>query len=53
MSEDKCKVSSNTHPCPCTNIGCPNHGHCCDCLANHLKNGGLPVCAKAVMESKK
>ncbi len=53
MSEETCKVCSNTHPCPCANVKCENHGRCCDCLANHLSHGGLPACARAVVNQEK
>jgi len=50
MCNSDCKVCSNSHPCPCVNVSCKNHGRCCDCLANHLSHGGLPACAREVME---
>ena len=36
------KVCSNTHECTCPWTDCKNHGHCCDCIANHRP--GLPNC---------
>ncbi len=44
MSCETCdkKVCSNTHECTCPWVDCKNHGHCCDCIANHFP--GLPNC---------
>ena len=34
----------NKFPCPCTEPGCPNHGHCCACIAKHRAKNQLPGC---------
>lgn len=36
----------NTHPCPCVNTACSNHGKCCDCVAAHKGGGELPACLR-------
>jgi hypothetical protein len=35
---------TNTKPCPCPNLNCPNHGVCEDCTSRHLKIGTLNYC---------
>lgn len=42
---EKC---SNTHvaECNCPKVDCPNHGKCCDCVANHKAKGQLPFCLR-------
>lgn len=47
------KACSNERECICTNVGCKNHGRCCDCVANHRAKGNLPVCLAQMMAGKK
>ena len=39
----ECKKEKNLENCPCT-YNCENKGICCECVAYHRKNGGLPAC---------
>jgi len=41
MACDKQAIKEN---CNCTYKGCEKKGHCCACLAYHLKNRELPAC---------
>ncbi|MDR2514228.1 MAG: hypothetical protein LBD02_03345 [Christensenellaceae bacterium] len=41
-------VCSNTHDCSCPSADCKNHGRCCECVANHMKGGSLPVCMRQI-----
>lgn len=34
----------NQEMCPCPNLGCANHGICCECLANHVRYGVPTAC---------
>ncbi len=36
----------NVKDCPCVKIECPNHGKCCDCVANHKEKDLLPACLR-------
>ena len=40
------KECSNNNPCPCKSTTCDKHGRCCECVANHKKQGNLPVCLR-------
>ena len=40
----------NEYECPCKKEGCPNHGNCCACVANHKKVGNVPFCLKENVE---
>lgn len=45
---------ANLNPnCPCKNVGCPNHGNCEACRANHHGNGGLTACERLAKEQEK
>ncbi|MBT6604291.1 hypothetical protein HOB36_04295 [Candidatus Bathyarchaeota archaeon] len=35
----------NLESCACT-ADCVRKGTCCDCVANHRKNGNLPACLR-------
>lgn len=35
----------NEKMCPCTEMGCPRHGICCECLAYHAKSAQWPLSA--------
>ena len=53
MSSDKCKnYEENLKRCPCTEDDCVHKGICCECMAHHLKSGGLPACGKAAVEGR-
>ncbi len=49
----ECKKVQNEATCPCTAVGCGNHGICCQCLASHLAKKGLPRCCFPDAESAK
>ena len=34
----------NLDNCSCTSSGCSRKGYCCECIAHHKSNGGLPGC---------
>ena len=38
--------------CPCKNIGCPRHGNCVECKANHHASGGLTSCERLAQEQE-
>lgn len=40
----ECQKTKNAVHCNCSYPGCPNHGVCCRCLANHRDHGELPAC---------
>lgn len=40
----ECKQNVNKERCNCSHAGCPRHGICCDCIANHRSKGQLPAC---------
>ena len=40
----ECRQQANEAMCNCTYPGCPRHGICCECLANHRRHGELPAC---------
>ena len=42
---------ANINPnCPCKNVGCPRHGNCEECKANHHASGGLTSCERLAKE---
>ncbi len=44
-----CEFNNNVK-CECSNVSCPRHGKCCECVAAH-RGRGLPQClAKAEAE---
>lgn len=49
--ENVCKT--NAHACPCPKPNCPNHGKCCDCVANHRAVGNVPYCLAENVEKMK
>ncbi len=42
MLEMSCNANKLIN-CVCTNLLCPRHGKCCECIANHRPNS-LPAC---------
>jgi hypothetical protein len=40
----ECRQEANVAQCNCTYTGCPHHGICCRCIANHRQAGELPAC---------
>ena len=36
----------NKERCTCPYTTCSRHGICCECVAYHKKEGGLPDCLK-------
>ena len=40
----ECKREKNLTGCTCTEMSCPNHGVCCECIRHHRKNNELPGC---------
>ncbi|MFW6235149.1 MAG: DUF6485 family protein [Desulfovibrionales bacterium] len=38
--------------CPCTSLGCPRHGLCCQCMQYHRKRMEIPVCYFSEEEEK-
>ncbi|MBQ3879962.1 MAG: hypothetical protein II727_06625 [Oscillospiraceae bacterium] len=44
---------ANINPnCPCKNVGCPRHGNCVECKANHHASGGLTACERLAKEQE-
>lgn len=44
---DKCEnYEKNLAACTCASETCPRKGKCCECVAHHKKNGGLPACLR-------
>lgn len=44
----------NEAKCTCTNLSCPNHGKCCECVNFHRdEKNNLPACLQRMMENKK
>lgn len=44
---------ANINPnCPCKNVGCPRHGNCEECKANHHASGGLTSCERLAKEQE-
>ena len=43
----------NVKNCPCPATDCKNHSKCCDCVANHISKGNLPVCLRPKTEDNK
>ena len=44
---------ANINPnCPCKNVGCPRHGNCAECKANHHASGGLTACERLAKEQE-
>ena len=44
---------ANINPnCPCKNVGCPRHGNCEECKANHHASGGLTACERLAKEQE-
>ncbi|WP_051294898.1 DUF6485 family protein [Maridesulfovibrio bastinii] len=37
-------IDINNSGCPCTNLRCPKHGVCCECIAHHKNKDQLPAC---------
>ncbi len=46
------KMSCNQETCTCTNIECPRHGKCCECINFHLEKGTPVSCMKKMLKSK-
>lgn len=40
----ECKKDTNLKNCPCTYVGCPRKGICCECIRYHWANNELPAC---------
>jgi len=40
----ECTLTENTKGCTCTYPGCPHHGRCCTCVANHHQKNEMPGC---------
>ncbi|MCL2566383.1 MAG: hypothetical protein FWE24_11360 [Defluviitaleaceae bacterium] len=34
----------NVKECPCPNVECERHKHCCACVLAHREKGNLPLC---------
>ena len=45
-------MSCNQETCTCTNIECPRHGKCCECVNFHLEKGTPVSCMKEMLKSK-
>jgi len=41
----QCKKQENLKNCPC-DYPCERKGICCECIAYHRSNGGMPACLK-------
>ena len=39
-------LETNREGCTCPNKGCPNHGFCCACVAQHRAGGNAPLCLR-------
>jgi hypothetical protein len=42
----------NVKECICPNTDCANHAKCCVCVANHRKNGNVPLCMRPKTDAK-
>jgi len=40
----ECRQEQNREKCPCTWVGCPRKGICCECISYHWERGELPAC---------
>lgn len=40
----ECNIETTLSRCNCSYDPCPRKGHCCDCIAYHLKMDELPAC---------
>ncbi len=38
------KMSCKSDSCACTNVSCPLHGKCCECVARHRGRNEIPGC---------
>ncbi|MEW6357820.1 MAG: hypothetical protein AB1696_15915 [Planctomycetota bacterium] len=46
MSAVECpNIKINQQMCPCTEVDCPRHGICCQCLAYHAESAQWPLSA--------
>ncbi|MDY6796925.1 MAG: DUF6485 family protein [Actinomycetota bacterium] len=44
MAEECKNYEKNLERCNCTYEPCSKKGHCCECIAYHLRLGELPAC---------
>ncbi|MCF7907015.1 DUF6485 family protein [Patescibacteria group bacterium] len=47
-----CQKGENLKNCPCTYVGCPRKGICCECVKYHLARQEMPACFFSVQAEK-